>query len=446
MSTFIGQLVGFAAIVLLVWRYVVPPVRRMMATRQDDVRQQLTDSLDAAKRLTESTSAHSQAVEAAKAEAGQVVEEAKSDSERIAEQLRAQADIDAERIKLQAARQVELLRTQLVRQLRLELGHESVRQAGDLVRSYVADSDQQSATVDRLLDELDAMAPSPADVQYPVSAKMRSASRQALGGLVDRFREIAADLDNKGLSTLADELASVASLLQRESVVTRYLTLPAEDAAPRVQLLERLISDKVGDPTLDVLRAGVSERWSANGDLADAIEHVARLALLERAEREGKEDEVEDQLFRFSRILDAQPRLGILLGDYAVPAEGRVRLLRKVLEGASGTVNPITVALLSQTVELLQGEPAENAALFLAEVAVARRGEVVAQVSAAAELTDAQRKRLADVLSRIYAHPVSVQMNIDAALLGGLVISVADEVIDGSLSSRLTAAEAELPD
>jgi ATP synthase F0 subunit b len=446
MSTFIGQLIGFAAIVLLVWRYVVPPVRRMMAARQDDVRQQLKDSLDAAKRLTESTSAHIQAVEAAKAEAEQVVGEAKSDAERITEQLHAQAGVEAERIKTQAAQQIELLRSQLMRQLRLELGHESVRQAGELVQSYVADPEQQSATVDRLLDELDAMAPSPADVQYPVSAKMRSASRRALGGLVDRFREIAADLDNKGLSTLADELASVASLLQRESVVTRYLTLPAEDAAPRVQLLERLISDKVGDPALDVLRAGVSERWSANGDLADAIEHVARLALLERAEREGNEDEVEDELFRFSRILDAQPRLGILLGDYAVPAEGRVRLLRKVLEGASGTVNPITVALLSQTVELLQGEPAEDAALFLAEVAVARRGEVVAQVSAAAELTDAQRKRLTDVLSRIYAHPVSVQMNIDAGLLGGLLIAVADEVIDGSLSSRLAAAEAQLPD
>jgi ATP synthase F0 subunit b len=446
MSTFIGQLIGFAAIVLLVWRYVVPPVRRMMAARQDDVRQQLKDSLEATKRLTESTTAHSQAVEAAKEEAEQVVAEAKSDGERITEQLHAQAGVEAERIKIQAAQQIELLRSQLMRQLRLELGHESVRQAGELVQSYVADPEQQSATVDRLLDELDAMAPSPADVQYPVSAKMRSASRRALGSLVDRFREIAPDLDSKGLSTLADELASVASLLQRESVVTRYLTLPSEDAAPRVQLLERLISDKVGDPTLDVLRAGVSERWSASGDLADAIEHVARLALLERAEREGKEDEVEDELFRFSRILDAQPRLGILLGDYAVPAEGRVRLLRKVLEGASGTVNPITVALLSQTVELLRGEPAEDAALFLAEVAVARRGEVVAQVSAAAELTDAQRKRLTDVLSRIYAHPVSVQMNIDAGLLGGLLIAVADEVIDGSLSSRLAAAEAQLPD
>jgi ATP synthase F0 subunit b len=446
MSTFIGQLIGFAAIVLLIRRYVVPPVRRLMAARQDDVRQQLKDSAEAAERLTESTTAHSKAVEGAKAEAEQVVEEARSDADRITEQLQAQAGVEAERIKVQAVRQVELLRTQLMRQLRLELGHESVRQAGELVQSYVADPEQQSATVDRFLDELDAMAPSPADVQYPVLAKMRSASRRALVGLVDRFREIAGDLDNKGLSTLADELASVASLLDRVTVVTRYLTLPAEDAAPRVQLLERLISGKVGDPALDVLRAAVAERWSTNADLGHALEHVARLALLERAEREGKEDEVEDQLFRFSRILDAQPRLGILLGDYAVPAEGRVRLLRKVLEGASGTVDPITVALLSQTVELLRDEPAEKAVLFLAEVAVARRGEIVAQVSAAAELSDAQRTRLIDVLSRIYGHPVAVQMNIDAGLLGGLLIAVADEVIDGSLSSRLAAAEAQLPD
>ena len=172
----------------------------------------------------------------------------------------------------------------------------------------------------------------------------------------------------------------------------------------------------------------------------------ARQALLEVAERDDQVDEVEDQLFRFSRILDAQPRLGILLGDYAAPAEGRVALLRKVLDSASGGVNPVAVALLSQTVELLRGEPAEEAVMFLAEVAVARRGEVVAQVSAAAELSDAQRTRLTEVLSRIYGHPVTVQLQIDAALLGGLSIAVGDEVIDGTLSSRLAAAEAQLPD
>ncbi|WP_205874089.1 F0F1 ATP synthase subunit B/delta [Mycobacterium camsae] len=446
MSTFIGQLIGFAAIVLLVWRYVVPPVRKLMAARQETVRQQLKDSEKATQRLTESTTAHSKAVQRAKEEAAQLVEEAKSDSERIEEQMRAQAESEAERIKAQGARQTELLRAQLTRQLRLELGHESVRQASELVRSYVSDAEQQASTVDRFLDELDDMAPEPVEVEYPVLAKMRSASRRAVSNMVERFDTIAGDLDNQGLTTLADELVSVAKLLDQEIVVTRYLTVPAEDAAPRVKLIERLLEGKVADSTLDLLRTAVSERWSANGDLVDAIEHVSRQALLAVAEKDGSVDEVEDQLFRFSRILDAQPRLGILLGDYTTGADRRVGLLRKVLESSGSEVNPVALALLSQTVELLRGMPAEEAVLLLAQVAVARRGEVVAQVSAAAELSDAQRTRLSEVLGRIYGHPVAVQLQVDSDLLGGLLISVGDEVIDGTLKSRLAAAEAQLPD
>jgi ATP synthase F0 subunit b/ATP synthase F1 delta subunit len=446
MSTFFGQLFGFAVIVFMVWRYVVPPVRRLMTARQNAVRQQLKEAAEAAGRLTVASQAHAKALEDAKAEAQRVTAEARIDAERIAEQLRAQADVEVERVKVQGARHVELLRAQLIRQLRQDLGYESVRRAGELVRDHVEDPVRQSATVDRFLDDLDAMAPSEADVQYPLLAKMRSASRAALVSLVGRFGEIAERLDDQGLSTLADELASVAKLLDRELVVTRYLTVPAEDATPRVRLIERLVSGKVGDSTLEVLRAAVSARWSANSDLVDAIEHVARQALLMRAERAGQVDEVEDQLFRFSRVLDAQPRLAILLGDYTAPAEGRIQLLRNVLENASGDVNPITVALLSQTVELLRGQPAEEAVLGLAEVAVARRGEIVAHVSAATELSDAQHTRVTEVLSRIYGHPVMVQIQIDPRLLGGLAISVGDEVIDGTLSSRLAAAETQLPD
>ena len=117
-----------------------------------------------------------------------------------------------------------------------------------------------------------------------------------------------------------------------------------------------------------------------------------------------------------------------------------------VLKSATGSSNRITNSLLSQTIELLRGQSADHAVMFLAEAAVARRNEVVAQVSAAADPSDAQRTRLTEVLSRIYGHPVAVQLQIDAALLGGLLISVGDEVIDGTLSSRLTAAEAQLPD
>ena len=65
---------------------------------------------------------------------------------------------------------------------------------------------------------------------------------------------------------------------------------------------------------------------------------------------------------------------------------------------------------------------------------------------AASELSDAQSTRLTEVLTRIYGHPVSLQLDVDPALLGGLTIAVGDEVIDGSLASKLAAAETHLPD
>jgi ATP synthase F1 delta subunit len=206
------------------------------------------------------------------------------------------------------------------------------------------------------------------------------------------------------------------------------------------------VSGKIGQPALDVVKAAVGERWSAQSDLVDAIELGSQQAQLIRAEKAGQVDEVEDQLFRFSRILDAQPRLAILLGNYEVDARTRVQLLRNVLESAGDGVNAIAAELLAKTVELLRGQPAEVAVQSLAEVAVARRGEVVAQVSAAAELGEAQYTRLTEVLSRIYGHPVTAQVSINPELLGGLAITVGDEVIDGTLSSRLAAAQTQLPD
>jgi ATP synthase F0 subunit b len=445
MSTFIGQLVGFAVIVFLLWRYVVPPVRRMMTNQQDTVRRQLEESAEAKKKLAEAEKAHEKALEQAKAEAKRVTEEAQVDSERIAEQLRAQADAEVERIKVQGAQQVQLLRAQLIRQLRQDLGTESLSRAGELVREHVSDHEQQSATVDRFLDELDAMAPSEAVVEDRATARLRSASRESLATLVEKFDDVARGLGPDQLSTMADDLASVARLLSHESILTRHLADPANDPAPKVGLLERLIQGKVGEPALEVLKAAVSGRWSTDSNLVDAVEHVARLALLVRAEREDVAGDVEEQLFRFGRILDSQPRLASLLSEYTAPPEGRVKLLRDVLDSGSGA-NPIAAALLSQTIELLRGERADEAVLDLAELAVAHRGEVVAHVSAAAELSDAQRTRLTEVLTRIYGHPVSVQLHLNRELLGGLNIAVGDEVIDGTLSSKLASAETKLPD
>ena len=162
-----------------------------------------------------------------------------------------------------------------------------------------------------------------------------------------------------------------------------------------------------------------------------------------RAESDGQIEDVEDQLFRFSRILDTEPRLITLLSEYSAPVDGRVALVNNVLRGRA---SKNAADLLRQTIELLHGERADDAVRELANLAVSRRGEVVAHVSAASELSDAQNERLTQLLTRIYGHPVSLQLHIDPALLGGLAIAVVDEVIDGSLASKLASAETHLPE
>jgi ATP synthase F0 subunit b len=434
MSTFIGQLIGFAVIVFILWRYVAPPVKTLMKKQQDAVRTALAESEEAAKKLADADAMHAKALKNAESESAKVTDEARQDSERIASQLAEQADVEAERLKAQGAQQVQLMRQQLIRQLRQGLGQESVQKADELVRAHVADPAAQAATVDRFLDELDEMAPSSAAIETSAYVRLRAASRAARVALTNEFDEVAGNLRSPGLTTLSDELGSVVSLLVGEPTLTRHLTEHNDDADAKVRLVDRLFAGKLDDHTMKLLRTAVSQRWSAEADFVDGIEHLARLALLKRAEIEDQVDEVEEQLFRFGRALDAEPRLTSLLSDYSTPVDGRIALLHKVIDGSG--VDGTAAALLTQTIGHLRGERAD----------VARRGELVAHVNSAIDLTDAQRKRLVELLTRIYGHPVSIQLNVDPELLGGLSITVGDEVIDGSIASRLAAAQTQLPD
>ena len=444
MSTFIGQLVGFAVIVWIINKYVVPPVRKLMAAQREAVRNQLDENAKATQRLAAADQFHAQRVDQGAAEGRHIVEEARDDSVRIGEQLRVQAGVEADRIKVQGGQQVSLLRSQLIRQLRGDLGGESVERATDLVKAHVSDPQARSATVDRFLDELESMAPA-AFAPEVASTGMRSASRDAQAAVVARFDSISGSLSTEELSTLSDELTAVGKVFLDEPILARHLAEASGETDAKKQLLRRLLGGRVGSTTMDLLDTAVSVRWSRTEDFVGAVQHVARLSLLARADRDYQADEVAEQLFRFGRVLDSEPQLTTLLGDYSKPASDRVSLLRSVLDRASGT-NQTATALLSQTVELLDGERIDEAVRDLAQLAVARRGEVVAQVSAAADLSDAQRRRLTEVLTRVYHTPVSVQLSVDPELLGGLSVAVGDEVIDGTLSSRLAAAATKLPD
>jgi F-type H+-transporting ATPase subunit delta len=240
---------------------------------------------------------------------------------------------------------------------------------------------------------------------------------------------------------LADELFSVGRLLDGQLSLRRALSDPAGRPEDRAALARRLFGSKVSDTALDLIETVARLRWSHPIDLVDAFTALATEASLDAADARGELDGVEDELFRFGRIVGGDRELGRILSDRKAPAEGKSALLDQLL---SGRVSPVTEQLLRNVLTGPHVGTAENAVERLSEVASRRRGQSIARVTTAVPLTAAQEERLSDVLRRIYGRTVGLQVTVDPSVLGGLIVQVGDEVIDGSIAHRLEAAERRL--
>ena len=222
MSTFIGQLIGFAVVVWLIVKFVAPQVRKLMVAQKATVQTQLDESKEASKRLADADQYHARRVAEAQEESQSIVGEARSDSTRISQQLREQGVVEAERLKLQGDQQIALMKAQMVRQMKTDLGGATLRRATEIVREHVSQPAAQAATVDRFLDQLDAMAPTDHS-QHEIRSAMRASSRDAQSAVNAQFEREARDLSAEGLSELAADTAAVASLLAQEPVLARTL-------------------------------------------------------------------------------------------------------------------------------------------------------------------------------------------------------------------------------
>jgi F-type H+-transporting ATPase subunit delta len=272
---------------------------------------------------------------------------------------------------------------------------------------------------------------------------LQAASRESLAAAGERLDAVVDASSATDLGTLGDELFAVTRLVVAQKPLRTHLADPSVAPESRSSLIRQVLGSQVGERALEVVAGIVGSRWSRSLDLVEALETVARRATLAVAEKDGSLDEVEDQLFRFGRILDREPELTALLVDITQPEEKRAALLDSVLGG--DRVSPVTAALLRQTVRIPRGRALDLAAEELSELAAARRDRYVARVITAVALTDEQERRLADTLTRIYGRPMSLQVELDESLLGGLVVEVGGEVIDGSVAGRLAAAGRHLP-
>ena len=264
---------------------------------------------------------------------------------------------------------------------------------------------------------------------------MRGASREALARAQAELTALtgAAGTD---LTALSDDLAAVGALLGREVSLRRLLTDPAKPAEERSAIAGALLTGKVGATAVELVSSLVHSRWSQPRDLAEAVARLAVEAELALAERSGELDGVEEDLFRFGRLLAAQPELAVALSERN-PAAQRTALTDSLL---AGKAHASSVRLIHRVVEQPQGRSALANVEHLSAVAAELRERLTALVTTATPLTEAQLDRLAAILSRGYGRPVRLNVELDPELIAGLTIRIGDEIIDGSLQSRLGEA------
>jgi F-type H+-transporting ATPase subunit delta len=264
---------------------------------------------------------------------------------------------------------------------------------------------------------------------------MQGASRTALAAARDRLTERAESWQADALDGLGDELLDATGLLTRELTLRRALADPALPRPVRGRLVESLLGEQLSEAAAQVLRELSEDRWSSSADLVEAVEQLGVQAAFAAADRRGDLDDAEDELFRFGRIVDREPALRDVVTDRRVPVERKTALVDALLADRSTAT---TRRLLRHAVQVPRGRTLDRAAAEFAWQAAQRHERLIAEVRSAVAMDAGQTRRLADALTRMLGRSVRVHADVDPDLVGGVVVRVGDQLIDGSIARRMS--------
>ena len=251
---------------------------------------------------------------------------------------------------------------------------------------------------------------------------MGSATTQALAASADALASAQVDLDT------ARELFAASRAVAGSPALSGALV----DAVATPEVRSALVAQVFGSlsqTAQSLLDRLAAHRWSSSSDLVSGIEELAI-----RAAAKAEPADVEGELFQVSRIVASNPELEFALGSRLGEAGKKGELVASLLEGKASAG---TTLIVSSLVQQIRGRRVRAVLARALRIAAAERGRTVATVHTAAPLTAAQSERLVAALSTRYGGDITLNTVIDPTVVGGIRIQVADDVIDGSISSRL---------
>ena len=254
---------------------------------------------------------------------------------------------------------------------------------------------------------------------------MGSASRVALAAATQKL----AAASGVSLST-GEQLLAAGRAIESSAQLRSVLADPAVTSDRKSALLTSLFGSL--DGTASALLTGVVEsRWSNSDELLDGIENLGIRAI---AIATGAGAGIEGELFAFGRAVSSDHELELAVGSKLGNPEAKAQLVSTLL---GGKAQAATVAIVRHLVQSPRGRRIGQLLSGAAEIVAEAGGSRVATVTAAAPLSAAQLTELEKSLSGRYGQSLRINLNIDPTIVGGLRVQIGDDVIDGTIASRL---------
>ena len=265
-------------------------------------------------------------------------------------------------------------------------------------------------------------------------------SRASLAATRDVLDKTLNGLSGDAAAALSTDLFAVVNALGQNVALRRAITDPSRQASEKEALLKQLFASRISDKALAIAAAALANRWSSPSDLLIAMEQIAIQAEAGAANARGELDKLEDEIFAFGRALAANQDLRNALNGNPDAISEKVTLVNQVLKSATSS----TRALVSQVVNGLWGRNIETALSDIAHATAEHRNLVVAHVQSAIDLSADQKAKLASALSKQIGQAVRINVETNSKVVGGVSIRFRDELIDGTVISRMAEASQAL--
>ncbi|MEO7015393.1 MAG: F0F1 ATP synthase subunit delta [Leifsonia sp.] len=256
---------------------------------------------------------------------------------------------------------------------------------------------------------------------------MGSATREALARSVSA---LAAQGSKADLAT-AEDLFSAVRVVADSAQLRAVVSNPSADPKGKAALVRQVFGPQLSALAVQLLEAVVAERWSRPNDLLGAIEELGIRAIAQSA---PKNVDIASELFVFGGAVTSNADLELALRSKLADPTAKGALVDRLLDGRASEQ---TAAIVRQLVVQPRGRSVREGLRDAARIVAAQSDLAIATVYTARALPADQQERLSGALSIKYGKQLKINQIVDPSLLGGLRVQIGDDVIDGSIASRI---------